>query len=102
MKILRKGELPTAAATPWWVGKTAECRVCGCQVLLEAGDDSRNSGDAPAITAHAERHIGGRQWVNGPCPTPECPGKLELENVFSSQITGAAGAREFNPAPAKP
>jgi hypothetical protein len=60
MKILRKGELPTAAATPWWVGKTAECRVCGCQVLLE------------------------------------------LENVFSSQITGAAGAREFNPAPAKP
>lgn len=104
MKIIRAGVAPENPA-PWWVGKTAECRVCGCQVQLEPGDDKPGEalpdGTNLKIVVFAERHPGGRQWVTGPCPTPNCLGKLELENVFASQITGAAGAREFNPAPAK-
>lgn len=83
MKVLREGESQKGRAA-WWIGKIAECTVCGCRVQLEEGDDkgtNPGAGKAAAINVFAERHPGGKRWIEGQCPTPECPGKIGTEDV---------------------
>lgn len=109
MKVLKQGA-PLADRKPWWVGLQAGCERCGCRVQLELGDDQgkpehqssyenvHKPAVGPAITVHAERHPGGKQWIDGPCPTPQCDGRIQTTLVREQPIFG----EPFNPTPAKP
>lgn len=59
---------------PWWVAREAQCPKCKARIRLEEGDEA-----AGAVTTHAERHPGGKQWVDIQCPTPACGTVIKLE-----------------------
>lgn len=37
MKIIKQGDL--TPKPPWWVGRKLTCSKCGCEFVLEEGDD---------------------------------------------------------------
>lgn len=83
MKILREGVAQTGAAV-WWIGKVAQCSVCGCRVQLEEGDDKGTNpagGKAAKINVFGERHPDGKRWIEGQCPTEGCEGKIATQDV---------------------
>lgn len=72
---------------------------------MEEGDDRAGptvdpghyaGADAPKIQVCADRHPGGKQWVEGPCPTVGCGGTFTLENVWGF-LQPVAGKEPRNP-----
>ncbi len=80
MKTIRPGSTPEQPTPPWWVGKTVECPKCKGRFELEANDP---------VGVSAERHPGGKQWLEVRCPTTGC-----CTIIQSTRLDG--GAPDFH------
>jgi hypothetical protein len=76
MLTIAPGIVPPIAREEWWHGREAQCPHCSTRVKLEPADSTTG-----AVNPGAERHPGGKQWVEIQCPTAGCARKFTLEKI---------------------
>jgi hypothetical protein len=81
MKSIVPGAVQATPPAKWWAGLKLACPRCHGQVALDSSDDVTG-----LATVHAERHPGGKQWVEVNCPTEGC-----LQRLTAEKITAAVG-----------